>query len=148
MPLLTIAQLPAPTSIESTGWLILALAGLAGMILVALKIALTLKALRAPTDAAVRVGPLPLEVRAASDYATKGEMVSLESRLTGEIHQLHGRISGLRSEVTDQINGLETSIRAELHSQRTETKADIGGVHDRINDVLGAVRELKGRIER
>jgi hypothetical protein len=142
-----LAQLPAPASPEASAWLLLSLAGLAASAASVVGLLVGLKKLRAPSEASVRIGPQPLEVRAASDYATKGEMSSLENRITAEIHQVHGRISGMRGEMTERIDRLEETLNEELRAQRKDTKTDIAGVHSRITDVLSAVCELKGRYE-
>lgn len=145
--LLPLAQLPAPTSPEAAAWLIMTFLGLLGSAATLVALLVGIKKLRAPVEAPVRVGNAPLEVRAASDYATKGELGTLEGRLTAEMHQLHGRISGMRGEMTERIDRLEKAINDELRDQRREAKGEIGGVHERINEVLSAVSELKGRFE-
>jgi hypothetical protein len=137
------AQLPDPTSPQATAWLIIAgIFGVGGLVLIVLNIAVNWKQLRSSSEV-----PNPLTVRAATDYATKGELATLETRISGEMHQLHGRISGLRTDMGERMDRLEESIAGELREQRKDTKAEISGVHERVNDVLKAVSELKGRID-
>jgi hypothetical protein len=40
-----------------------------------------------------------------------------------------------------------TLIRDEMRSVRAEAKEENTGIHNRITDLVGAVRELKGKIE-
>lgn len=85
----------------------------------------------------------PLEVRETVKYVTEEDH-----------RQTHGRITRERGEVDHRINGIEGRVEKleskhenAMSALRLEIKGDIKGVHDRINAVLEAVSEMKGRLQ-
>lgn len=86
--------------------------------------------------------PQPMVVKGAQEYAT-----------AEELRQAHGRISREREEINallaqqrQQIDDMEVTVSRSINDLRKEIKGDTMGVHNRINEVLAAVSELKGRL--
>lgn len=86
--------------------------------------------------------PQPLTIKGEARFAT-----------AEDITQVHGRIAREREEVNKQINQqaaqiqrLEDNLEESIESLRKEIKGDVLGVHNRINEVLAAVSEVRGRL--
>ena len=82
------------------------------------------------------IAPDPLRIEKLDKFATRDfcEMkhVEISRRLDGhdaDVRAIYSEIKAGRSEMQNNV------------------RVDIAGVHDRINIVLGEVRELKGRVE-
>lgn len=88
--------------------------------------------------------PQPLEVKKHGGVAT-----------ADDLREVHGRIKREREEIDKDIDNLRDEMRASaekldraVNSMRLEIKADNHGLHERINEVLSAVSELRGRLVR
>lgn len=90
----------------------------------------------------------PLEVRAASDYATKGELRSLELRVDRITDEVRTGFTELDRKRSVSIAGLHDDLDAKTTMLRSDVKQDIHGVHTRINEVLSSVSKLEGKLER
>ena len=83
------------------------------------------------------VSPQPLRVQGEPEYVTVAHCNATHDRNLREHGELHSR-----------IGGVDRGAKANVDSLRLELKSDFKGVHDRINDVLAAVSELRGEIKR
>ncbi len=88
------------------------------------------------------------EVSFTEEFATKAEHIELKGRvdrIADEIVRGFERVDQKRS---TSIAGLHDDLETKTSALRLEVKADIKGVHDRMTDVLGAVRRIEGKIEK
>jgi len=51
-------------------------------------------------------------------------------------------------EIRDRLGGIEHKIETLVDDLRGQADVQLGKVHDRINDLLGAVSELRGELKR
>ena len=105
--------------------------------------AVAVKSLRASEAAPT---PQPLVVQAHKSYTPWEQHLDLKARvdkMSDEIRQGFERLDHKRSQ---SIAGLHDDLQNSSATIRAEVKEDISGVHTRINEVLEAVSELKGRI--
>jgi hypothetical protein len=58
------------------------------------------------------------------------------------------RAEKLREEVLTRAEVLRKETEAATNAIRLELKADIGGVHDRVSDILEAVSEIAGKVNK
>lgn len=81
------------------------------------------------------------------EYASKAELAALSKRVDDLGTEIREGFRSLDSKRSISIAGLHDDLESKTTDLRKEVKADIAGVHTRINDVLAAVSELKGKVE-
>lgn len=92
----------------------------------------------------VRGGPMEKrEVSFAEEFVTKQEMKQAHGRIERERKEVNDEIAKVRQDMRDSNDKLGDALR----DLRLEIKQDNKGVHDRINEILEAVSELRGRVE-
>lgn len=96
---------------------------------------------------ATEIAGQPLTVQLAADYATKDEHTELKLRVDEMGGEIREGFRHLESKRSISIAGVHEKLEKSIAALRMEIKSDIAGVHELQRDVLGAVRELKGRIE-
>lgn len=69
-------------------------------------------------------------------FATKGELGELKTTTKTDLGKLETEVRSLRTEMRDNYDRINTNDEARS-----------GKIHDRIDDVFGAVRELKGAVQ-
>jgi hypothetical protein len=82
------------------------------------------------------ISPDPLRIEKLDKFATR-DFCEMKHQ------EVHRRLDGHDADIRAIYNEIKTG-RSEMQNNVRE---DIAGVHDRINVVLGEVRELKGRVE-
>lgn len=87
------------------------------------RIGLLIQAAAKPQNVSVQS---PLVVTAEERFATKEEI----------------------DEIRDRLGGIEHKIETLVDDLRRQSDAQLGKVHERINDLLGAVSELRGELKR
>lgn len=96
----------------------------------------------------------PLSVKEHTEFATKKEMEGVKH----DISVVDADLKSLRREITEngerrrisiegKVSDLAREARAQNEALRREMKEDNENVHERINDVLTAVAELKGKVD-
>lgn len=134
------APFPAPSDPLSVGWILLTLAALAGAMV---GLERWVRRMAGRPDNERTLGGQPIEVRPAANYITRDELD--RTRLS-----IIERVGRLESDVTN-ITAELARFRGELHA--TETRINAAGeeraskIHERINDVLEAVAELRGHVD-
>lgn len=84
------------------------------------------------------------EVSFTSEYVSKTDFVELKDIV--HKHEEYGKER--RKEIYQMIRDLQKHADDELKAFRREVKEDINGVHERVTDVLSAVSEMSGKIEK
>jgi hypothetical protein len=82
------------------------------------------------------ISPDPLRIEKLDKFATR-DFCEMKH------NEVHRRLDGHDVE----IRAIYAEMKSGRHEMQTNVREDIAGVHDRINEVLGEVRELKGRVE-
>jgi hypothetical protein len=82
------------------------------------------------------IEPQPLDVRIASEMVTKDYCRSSHVDSSARIARVEADVAALRQEIRD--DRLKSTERI---------SNEVGKVHDRVNDVLEAVSELRGRLD-
>lgn len=95
----------------------------------------------------IAIAGQPLTVQLAADYATKDEHTELKTRVDEMGAEIRDGFQHIESKRSQSIGNLHEKLEKSIAALRLEMKSDIAGVHELQRDVLGAVRELKGRIE-
>jgi hypothetical protein len=119
------AQLPDPSSAQSIGWLVLSIAGLA----VALRSVIGLwRDISRPTGADVQADSAG-RYQPKGDYATRGDLVAMEARITAMSSASdHSRVE-LRAHIDTVVEGLDQrmdSMRKELAARIDNQAAEFG----------------------
>jgi hypothetical protein len=91
----------------------------------------------------LREKPIPGET-----YATKVEHNELRQRLDAVDGKIEANFRELDRKRSVSIAGLHDDLTAKTEAIRAEMKHDAEGIHARMSDILGAVHELKGRIQK
>lgn len=103
--------------------------------------------------------PQPFAVMAAEKFCplvaheeckreTKARFAEVEQRLNHIDQVREESLSKLYEATAASLEKTRLESKNDIRSLHAEIKADIGGVHDRINDVLSAVSTLKGAMEK
>jgi len=90
----------------------------------------------------------PLTVRAANDYATKGELRSLEVRVDRITDEVRTGFTELDRKRSSSIAGLHDDLDRKTNDLRKDVKEDFQGVHDRIHDVATAIGRVEGKLSK
>jgi hypothetical protein len=138
IPLLaqTSAALPEPGSAASIGWLVLTLAGLA---LAANQLLGVRDRLRAKQAQPVDVVKQPLTVKPHEEYTPLAVHRAFAERVEERFEEQARASSAGREKIYNLI-------RDEMRAVRADAKQENTGIHNRITELVGAVRELKGRV--
>mgnify|MGYP000973262910 FL=1 len=134
------AVLPPHTDASSIGWLLLGLAGLGAAFL---GLERWIRRMAGQPDNERTIGGQPIEIRQSREFVTREE-------LERDRRALIDRVSRIESDVTSLTAEL-ARWRQELH--QTELRINAAGedraskIHDRINVVLEAVAELRGKTQ-
>ena len=156
-----LAELPSDLAL----YIVLACVGVAIMCLVGIaallkfvaglrhSLAAELKRDLAPADPTLVEIQQPLDVRKHNPCASADELTDVHGRLKRERGELDARIAEVKAEAASRMDKLEkrledsiTNLSAQLAGNDKASEARVGALHNRINDVLAAVSELKGRV--
>lgn len=80
-------------------------------------------------------------------FVTREEFQALSGRFEEIGRELRSSFIELDRKRSVSIAGLHDDLSAGLQKVRDEMKSDNGGIHNRITEMIGLVRELKGKIE-
>lgn len=83
-----------------------------------------------------RITPQPLDVRLADQFVTKDYCRTAHIDAAARVARIEADVQALRQEIRDDRTKLTERLTIE-----------VGKVHDRVNDVLEAVSELRGRMD-
>lgn len=130
---------PSPAALAS--WLSV-LFYLGGFIATVLGSAWAIKELRKKDEPL----PQPLTVKAHDTYTPFAQHTELKLRVDKIAEDIRHGFDRLDQKRSVSIAGLHDDLREAVAGMRSEVKQDITGVQNRINDVLAAVSELRGRV--
>lgn len=132
--------LPDPGSAHSIGWVLLTLGALAaGMI----GFDRLIRRSMGISDQQRTIGGQPIKVQSAPPFVTRDELDRTRESITDRVARVESSLSSVSSELT--------VLRSQLHA--TETRINSAGedraakIHERINDVLEAVSEVRGHVQ-
>ena len=91
----------------------------------------------------IREQPTP-----ADTYASKSDHAELKRRVDEISAEIRGGFEKLDHKRSVSIAGLHDDLKDAVKELRTEMKEDITGVHSRLSDIVAAIGELKGRIQK
>ena len=128
----TLAELPAPDSATSIGFLALAFFAIIGGVNQALRFFDRLKEKPIPSDT----------------YATKTEHGELKIRVDRVETRTEENFRALDHKRSVSIAGLHDDLRDKTEALRKEIKADTEHLNTRITEVLSHVAEIRGRISK
>ena len=80
-------------------------------------------------------------------FVTREEFQTLAARVDAIACEVHDGFAKLDHKRSVSVANLHSAITALGTALRGEIKNDTKAVHDRVNEVLSAVSELKGRVE-
>ena len=83
------------------------------------------------------------QVSFGEEYAGKTDF----SKLQSEFGTCQEREREDRHGLRDQIEASRLEVKEDMRQLRTELKGDLDGVHSRITEVFGAMKELKGEVK-
>ncbi len=131
-----------PSAAELSSWLSV-LFWLCGCIATLLGGAVAIKELRKKEAPSL---PQPLTVRTHDTYTPFTQHKELKDRVDKIADDIRLGFERLDQKRSVSIAGLHDDLHEAVASMRSEVKVDISAVHSRMNDILGAVSELRGRI--
>ena len=79
-------------------------------------------------------------------YATKTELNELRTRVDGLVEKIDASFKKLDEKRSESIGGLHLNIDGVAADLRREMIVENRGLHNRITEILGDLRELKGRV--
>jgi hypothetical protein len=79
-------------------------------------------------------------------YASKQEHAELKARVDNIETKIDEGFQRLDAKRSSSVAGLHDDLEEAIEALRLEVKNDIGGVQNKLGDVLGAVAELRGRV--
>ena len=126
------SALPDPTSYQAIGWLIVALAALVVILNNGLKLADRMKGKPPASQVAAE---------SAEKFVSKPEFREHVHRSDVEHQNIWKKLGGLERGLGAEMKAMELRIQ-ESDEHRSEK------LHDRVNEVLAAVSELRGAMER
>jgi hypothetical protein len=129
--------LPDPAAAQSIGWITLALFSIAGGVNQILGVR---DKLRAKPAQSVDVIKQPLTVKPHEEYTP----LAVHREFAAKVEERFDEQARASSAGREKIYNL---IRDEMRTVRAEAKEENNGIHNRITELVGAVRELKGKIE-
>lgn len=91
----------------------------------------------------IREQPTPSDT-----YASKSDHAELKRRVDEISAEIRGGFEKLDHKRSVSIAGLHDDLKDAVKDLRTEMKEDITGVHSRLSDIVAAIGELKGRIQK
>ncbi len=92
--------------------------------------------------------PLHKEYVTKSDAeALKAEVDKIDAERRTSVANLHAKLDAQVAALRCEIRCEMGEIRSDMGEMRKEMKADNLAVHNRITEVLGALRELKGKVQ-
>jgi len=142
------AQLPDPASYQAVGWLVVIVAGIATGVNQVLKLVDRVK------GKGNLIAPQPLEVREAKELVREQDCVGRHREITQQLRQVQSQRAQDLKEGAESRRGLYErleSFRRDMTemerrlSAENETRAK--DLHNRINDILGAVAEVRGELK-
>lgn len=134
------AQLSDPAVFQSIGWLLMALAGLA----VALRSIIGLwRDVNRPSGADVQADSVG-RYQPKGDYATRGDLIALEARITSMSNASdHSRLE-LRTHIDTKVDGLDErmgALRKELAERIDNQAVEFGqALRDQPNQIVALLR--------
>ncbi|HXG49098.1 MAG TPA: hypothetical protein VNO52_15850 [Methylomirabilota bacterium] len=129
-----LAQLPGPGVYSSVGWILLALAALCVAANQVHGFLDRVKDKPAPAD---------LQSHVAAHFATKEEVRQVRE----DVDDLRNELGTMREQILAAGQTRADAINEHIERVRLELKADTVGIHRRVDDILAAVAELKGRLQ-
>lgn len=100
------------------------------------------------------IEPQPLEIRGAPQYAMAVDLQRLErdvKTLDTDLKSLRGEIVAngevRRASIEAKVEAVRNQLTDEIGVMRHDLSGEIGGVHKRVDQVLAAVSELKGKVD-
>ncbi len=88
------------------------------------------------------------EVSFADEFATRAQHDDLKGRVDKIADEIRSEFARLDQKRSVSIAGVHDDLENAIAALRAGVKQDVEGVHDRINVVLAAVSELKGRLSK
>jgi len=89
-----------------------------------------------------KLTPDPLRVEAVPRYVTPDQCASSHSAIIQRVERVETDLEGLRIEVRE----VQTEARHDRERNTSMILEETGKVHNRVNDVLQAVSELRGEL--
>ncbi len=106
------------------------------LVVLATSFVVLVKKLKKAEPSETLIGAQPISVREAHEFVTKRDHEKLETDLR-ELRKENVLItSNLSKDLNSGINGIHKLM-----------KSDIDGLHNRVTDLFGAFREMKGAVE-
>lgn len=84
------------------------------------------------------------EISFSEEFATKEELTQAHGRIGRERNEINSALTKL----DEELRGSNERLAGSIDSLRLEFKTDDRGVHNRINEVLAAVSELRGMLKK
>ncbi len=131
-----------PSAAELSSWLSV-LFWFGGFIATMLGCAVAIKELRKKEAPAL---PQPLSVRTHDTFVPFAQHNELKTRVDKISDDIRTGFDRLDQKRSVSIAGLHEDLHEAVASMRSEVKGDISAVHNRMNEILAAVSELRGRI--
>jgi hypothetical protein len=95
------------------------------------------------------------EVAFETVYATKGELAELKESAERQISDLRDTLQRMEDAAAERRKSIYTKIEqsaketgATVNTLRLEIKEDIGGVHERVDELVKGVAEIVGQLKR
>lgn len=102
---------------------------------------------------AVRVEPQPVQVQGVSPFVTRDFIDQFQGAVTREMAEIKARVGSLENgqrEIVDRIDARLAEFRTDIKEDRDAIQRqlmdELSKVHNRINAVLEAVAETRGRM--
>lgn len=89
----------------------------------------------------------PVVVAAAAEFATTSQHAELKRKVDGLSQEIKDGFAALDAKRSDNVRDLYKDVEASVNGLRKEVREDVVGLHTRLNDVTGAVREMAGQLK-
>ena len=97
-------------------------------------------------DGERRITPQPLVVTAETQFATRAELEEVKRSVSALTEKIDHGIAALDLKRSNSLEKLHGDMQTRTDTLRAELKSDTDKIHNRMTDVFGALREMRGRM--
>jgi len=97
-------------------------------------------------DGERRITPQPLVVTAETQFATRAELEEVKRSVSALTEKIDHGFAALDLKRSNSLEKLHGDMQTRTDTLRAELKSDTDKIHNRVTDVFGALREMRGRM--